>query len=576
MTPSSTAPYKLFLIGLCYATFLTAQTTCPPITLLSTPRVVAPDKQVVVATRQPDGSFQGNYGPRLAPYFYAATVPNLQATITSCYPGPTKKGSTLFSSYNRQGWASHLGDWADLDGDGVEDAVMIFYKPNLLYTVMLTSSNVLKSGSPSPVVFNGTPLSVRLADVNKDGHPDLIVAVGDSPDKSVTSAIWVVLNRGDGTFGVPTRFAAGTQPLGFAVIDVNGDGNLDLVVADQGSSNGSGGGGVAVLFGNGNGTFSSPSVLTASAGASSVVVGDFNGDGKLDIAAATGSLVTLYPGNGNGTFGTRVTFPSGGDSAYLAMGDLNSDGKLDLVVSNYNEQSASVLINNGTGGAIGFQAPVSYVISLGRSPDYLVVTDFNNDGIPDIVGGTGFPSTFAGNSNNAIDVLLGNGDGTFAAPQLTQVGTAPLAFAAAGDFNGDGKMDVAAMSKGSTNLLFFAGRGDGTFAAPVTSALGNTSFSNPVGAIAGDFNGDGVADLAIVTSNGFAIALSQKNGSFQPLNTIYRSALTTGGVALGDFNGDGKLDVATSLCTSSARHHDDPCVQREWHRRVYRQPALHP
>ena len=352
------------------------------------------------------------------------------------------------------------------------------------------------------------------------------------------------------------------NPWASPVIDINGDGNLDLVVADQGGSGGSGAG-VAVLFGNGTGGFSSASNFQASAPVRSVVVGDFNGDKILDIAAASGSVITVFPGNGtngvgNGTFGTRVTFPSGGDSMYLAMGDFNSDGKLDLVSSNYNEQTASVLLNNGSGTAISFQSQVGYLISRGRSVDFLTVTDFNNDGIPDIIGGYSSPTSplfvIAGNSNNVLDVLLGNGDGTFGpfpVPPITQVGsTSPIAFAVAGDFNGDGKMDVAAMSQGSTNLLFYAGHGDGSFAAPVTSALGST-FSNATGAIEGDFNGDGVADLAIVTTGGFAIALSQRNGAFQPLSTIYKSALTITSVAVGDFNGDGKLDVATPVCSTT-------------------------
>ena len=146
---------------------------------------------------------------------------------------------------------------------------------------------------------------------------------------------------------------------------------------------------------------------------------------------------------------------------------------------------------------------------------------------------------------------MGNGDGTFVAPPVTSVGsTSAIGFVVTGDFNGDGKMDVAAMSQNSTDLLFYAGHGDGTFAPPVSSSLGK-HLRNAVGAMPGDFNGDGVADLAIVTTGGFAIALSQKNGSFQPLNTIYKSAITTTSIAVGDFNGDGKIDVATPVCSST-------------------------
>jgi uncharacterized protein (TIGR03437 family) len=551
MSSSLSAFHRTFLLALITgsAAFLAAQTTCPALNLLTTPRIVAADKQVVFTMRQSDGSFTGYYGPRVAPFLYSSATNNFQDVITSCYPVTTKKGSAAFTSYNRAGFASYLADQADLDGDGVPDAVMISYKPNLVQVILMAPSDVPKSGSPSPVTVGAPPISVRAVDVNKDGKPDLIISAGDNPNGSPPGSIYVLLNTGNGSFGANTRYPAGAEPQGFAVVDVNGDGIPDLVVADQGNADGSGTG-VAVLFGNGTGGFSSASNFPTSAPATSVVVGDFNGDGKLDIAAATGSLITVFPGNGNGTFGSRVTFPSGGDSMYLAMGDFNGDGKLDLVVSNYNEQTASVLLNNGSGSAISFQAPVGYVISRGRSTEFLVVTDFNNDGIPDIVGGTGTPTTIAGNSNNALDVLLGNGDGTFAAPPVVPVGNnSPIAFAVAGDFNGDGKMDVAAMPQNSTNLMFYAGHGDGTFAAPVTTALGE-NFINAIGAIPGDFNGDGLADLAIVTTAGFAIALSQKNGSFQPLNTTYHSLLSASGLAVGDFNGDGKLDVATPVCNS--------------------------
>ncbi len=381
----------------------------------------------------------------------------------------------------------------------------------------------------------------------------MIITGADSLTSSgIVGSIYVLLNQGNGTFGSPTRFAAGTEPFGFTVVDVNGDGNPDLVVAGRGSlgTPPGAGAGVAVLFGDGRGGFSSPSNYATPAGpAMNLVVGDFNNDKIPDIAVATGASITVFLGAGNGTFGKAATYPSGGDSVYLAMGDFNGDGKLDLASSNYNEQTVSVLLNNGSGG---FLAPVNYLIGHAIVPESLVVTDFNNDGVPDIVGATGEPDGLAGNSHfvNSVDVLLGNGDGTFQAPQITQVGNSnPIAFAAAGDYNGDKKTDIIAMAQHSTSLLFYAGHGDNTFAAPVTSNLGSASFTNAIGAVSGDFNGDGVADVAVLTVGGaFAIALSQKNGSFQPLNTIYSSsAMTISSLALGDFNGDGKLDIAAPV-----------------------------
>ncbi len=531
--------------------FLAAQ-TCPLLNIGSTPRIQASEKQVVVAMRQQDGSFSGFFGPRIAPLLLGTETPNLQNMITSCYPITNKKGAAAFSSLARPGWSSYLGDYADLDGDGVLDGVLIAYHPNVVFVVLMAPSNVPKAGYPQPVTLPGPPVAVRAVDVNGDGKPDLVISAGPALTGNPPAQMYVLLNNGNGTFsgsGPQTQFPAGANPGSFAVIDVNGDGYPDLVVADQGSADGTGGG-VAILFGNGKGSFSAPSFLpTQNTAATSVVVGDFNGDGKLDIAAATGSTVSLFTGAGGGAFNARTTFPSGGDSTYLAMGDFNGDGKLDLVSSNYQEQTAAVLLNNGSASG-GFLAPVSYVISRGRSTDFLVVTDFNNDGIPDILGGVGSASIIAGNSTNAIDVLMGNGDGTFTAPPIVPVGSTPLAFAVAGDFNGDGKMDVAAMSQRTSTIYFYAGRGDGTFAAPVSTALG-TNFQNAIGGIAADFNGDGVADLAILTNTGFSIALGQKSGSFQGLSTNYETALSLQSLAIGDFNGDGKLDIAVPICPTN-------------------------
>jgi uncharacterized protein (TIGR03437 family) len=504
--------------------------------------------------RESDGSFTGYYGPRIAPLLISSQVPNLQNNITSCFPAPAKKGSAPFASFARPGWSAVRGDYADFDGDGVLDAVLISYKPVQTFEILMAGSSVPKAGYPAPITVAGPPVAVRAIDVNKDGKPDLVIAAGASGTGNPPAQIYVLLNNGNGTFSAATGFAAGNNPVSFAVIDVNGDGNLDLVVANQGNADGSGiGGAVAVMFGTGTGTFSSPSFLqTGNTAVNAVVVGDFNGDGKLDIAASTGATISLFTGNGAGTFNSTATkFPSGGDSAYLAMGDFNGDGKLDLVSSNYNEQTAAVLLNNGSGG---FAAPVSYVISRGRYADTLVVTDFNNDGNADIIGGFGSTMTaaavIAGNGNNALDVLLGNGDGSFISPPVTQVGNSPLAFALAGDFNNDGKMDVVAMSQRINTLFFFAGRGDSTFAAPVTTTLGAT-FNNAIGAIAGDFNGDGVPDLGVLTSSGVSIALNQKNGTFQAMSQIYPAGNALGSIAVGDFNGDGKLDFASPICSTN-------------------------
>jgi len=500
---------------------------------------------------------------------------NLQNSFAGCLPVGKRSGTTPFSSYTRPGFGSQLGDLVDLDGDGVADVAMIASKPRNIYVILLTASLTAKPGAPGIYTLPAPALTIRAVDVNKDGKPDLVVVAADSADGRTPAQVYVLINKGDGTFNAAVPFAAGVEPFGFAVMDVNGDGNLDLIVADRGTlppenafefppltmpkgkqtalrqpagrisarprfartaATGSGGG-VSILLGNGAGGFGAPTTLPTAA-AQSVTMADFNGDGKMDIAAATGSTVTIMLAGAGGTFGAPSTYTSNGDSTYLAVGDFNGDGKLDLASGNGIEETVTIMLGNGAGG---FQAGASYPLSLG--PEWLVVTDFNNDGVPDILTANGYPAAFVGNpSSNVIDVLFGNGDGTFQAPQAIVAGQTPINFGVTGDFNGDHKLDVVVATQNSTQLQFYAGHGDGTFAAPVSSS--DPSLSLDADAISGDFNGDGKADLAINNNGSLQILLSQPNGTFQPQAATHPMSTGPQKFATGDFNGDGKLDLA--------------------------------
>ena len=342
------------------ATSVEAQTTCPAVNLVTTPWILPPAKMGVGALMQSDGSFTGYYAPHFAPFLYTS-LPNIQTQVTSCYSKPTKKGSAPLPLYNAVGYASYLGSAADLDGDGVADAVLIAYKPVEIFEVLMAASGVPKPGYPVGIATPAPPLSIRVVDVNKDGKPDLVFSAADNPNGTPVSSIYVMLNTGNGTFGPATRYPAGTEPLGFAVIDVNGDGNLDLVVADQGGR----------MDPAREWRFCSvtapvdflpPRILLAWSrnrwwsGTSMAMEASTRSRHRFDDQRLSDGT----NGKGNGTFVTKVTFPSGGDSVYLAMGDFNRDGKLDLASSNYNEQTASVLLNNDTGSAVSFQAAVSY------------------------------------------------------------------------------------------------------------------------------------------------------------------------------------------------------------------------
>ena len=199
-------------------------------------------------------------------------------------------------------------------------------------------------------------------------------------------------------------------------------------------------GGIYVLLGNGDGTFQSAVTYSPTVGYSSLAVSDFNGDGKLDLIALSSGNIVVFSGNGDGTFQAPATVFSGSSSTYfsvLAVADVNGDGKADLVgLNNSNYFYANVLLGNGDGT---FQAPVASTVT-GFGELSLVVGDFNGDGRPDI----------AVVSWGGIAVALGNGDGTFGAPITSSVAFTNGNIAIVGDFNGDGDLDIAGVGYASS------------------------------------------------------------------------------------------------------------------------------
>jgi FG-GAP-like repeat/FG-GAP repeat len=310
--------------------------------------------------------------------------------------------------------------------------------------------------------------------------------------------------------------------------DFNGDGKLDLAVANTG---------VSILLGNGNGTFRPHVDYTTGNGPASVAVGDFNSDGKLDLVVANnGGDVSILLGNGNGTFRPHVDYTTGNSPASVAVGDFNGDGKLDLAVANSGASNGisnvSVLLGKGDGT---FDAAVNY--SAGFGANSVAVGDFNRDGRLDLV-----VSNFG--TGNVI-VLLGKGDGTFQTP--VDYGTFIPVSVAVGDLNGDGKLDLAVASippgnVGPGTVSILLGNGNGTFQSAVDYSVG----SNLSAVALGDFNGDGKLDLAVANSGGdVSILLGKGDGTFQP-PIDYIANLYSYSIALGDFNRDGRLDLAVA------------------------------
>jgi Calx-beta domain/FG-GAP-like repeat len=282
----------------------------------------------------------------------------------------------------------------------------------------------------------------------------------------------------------------------------------------------------------------------------SIVTADFNGDGRLDLAAAncSDSTVTVRLGNGDGTFQAPQTSDTGANPLSLAVGDFNGDGKLDIVTANAND--VSVMLGNGNGT---FQAPSS--ISLGVSPRSVAVGDFNGDGKLDLGvtsnyfhppwwGGGYYGSYYyPGYYDGYASVMMGNGDGSFSSPSTNYLGYGYHEGAAVGDFNADGRADFATADAEYSSVNVLLSNADGSLGGPSSFSAGYY----PVSVAAGDVNGDGKADL--VTANLYggnvSVLLGDGLGSFGSPQDFGAGSYPQS-VAMADFNGDGHIDLVTA------------------------------
>jgi predicted dehydrogenase len=421
---------------------------------------------------------------------------------------------------------------ADVSGDGKLDLVTTnigsFIHFFSTVSVLVGNGNGTFKAAQN-FTANSEPAAVAVADVNGDGHPDLITANKGTYDRP-GSTVSVLLGNGNGSFQAARLFTAGSYPRSVAVADVNGDGKPDLVIANAYTHGSPAGGTVSVLLGNGNGTFKAARNFATGLRPFSVVVADVNGDGKLDLVTAnyTSNTVSVLLGNGNGSFKAAKNFTTGTEPAAVAVGDVNGDGRPDLLVANSYNNTVSVLLGNGNGT---FAAAQNF--ATGARPFAVAVADVNRDGRLDLVT--------ANFTDGTVSVLLGNGNGTFAAATNFTTGPAPRSVAVA-DVNGDGRPDIVAATYSQVSVLL--GNGNGSFKAAKNFATGAREYCIAVA----DLNGDGKAD--VVTANAYyvnnvSVLLGKGNGSFQAA-VNYTVGTQPSAVAVADLNGDGVLDLAVT------------------------------
>ncbi len=341
-----------------------------------------------------------------------------------------------------------------------------------------------------PVSYTGgrDPEALAIADLNGDGHPDVVTANSFSNDVSV------FLGNGDGTLRNTHEFPVGKAPASVAIVDLNGDGRLDIITTNGGLAEGQGeqirgSNDLSVMLGRGDGTFAKRVNYPAGDVPMGLVIVDVNGDGSPDLLTVDRheAQLALLLGRGDGTFRPykRIPIRELTLSRRLTASDLNGDGVTDVIVPDEGSGSLWVLLGNGDGR---FHRPVEYATG-GIEPVAVAACDLNRDGHADLATANGYPA-------HDVSVLLGRGKGTFGLAKTYATGFAPHSILTA-DLNGDGILDLAAGNVGDSTVSLLLGTGDGALQVKRDVPTGSSATNNTI-AVA-DMNGDGRPDL--ITAN---------------------------------------------------------------------------
>ena len=377
-----------------------------------------------------------------------------------------------------------------------------------------TTGQQTAAGSTSPVTVGNNPQSVAAGDFTGDGFIDL--AVLNSTDKNIS------ILKGDGSGGFialpppplplppPLKPATGNGPVALVAADFNGDGKLDLAVAN--STDGT----ISVFLGNGDGTFiaqtpvSIPGILNETTTPTALAVGDFDGDGIADLVVvesavnssmvSVNGVVSVMLGDGSGAFPIAKVSQVGVGilPSSIAVGDFDGDGNMDFAVTNKTDNTLSIMMGNGSGSSFTPASGSPISTGNGTAPTAIVAVDLNGDGKLDLA------VAFSG--KNKVGIFGGSGSGTFTLQVSPSTGTTPVSIVA-GDFNANGNIDLAITNSAQTKTSLLFGNGDLTFQSQITANVGTT----PKAVAGADFNGDGTIDLAVANygSTNVSILLNQ-------------------------------------------------------------------
>ncbi|MCX8155476.1 MAG: FG-GAP-like repeat-containing protein [Verrucomicrobiae bacterium] len=321
----------------------------------------------------------------------------------------------------------------------------------------------------APELLSGQAESLAIGQLNADTNLDLVVPIYEN------STLAVYTGRGDGTFQLRTNFTAGNGALTPLLLHLNGDAHLDLVVGNYLANT------FSVYLGNGDATFTWLTNYATGQRPYGMVAGDFNRDGRQDVAVANfnSSTLSVYLGNGDGTFQPGVTYPAGGGTIKVATGDLNGDGHLDLVTADQNAVTLSIFINQGNG-----TFNPRYTLDTHTTLRSLAVADLDGDGALDLL---------SGHDDGVVNWFRGRGNGTFLPRQTVATGAYVIYSLLPVDLNGDGRLDLALADYYYNRVLVLLNSGQGQFEGAARYSYSGSSYFSDVKA--GDFNGDGRLDL---------------------------------------------------------------------------------